>query len=182
MARATKTHDGEEEKSAALTRPRWRSAATAPPFSLMRSMVEDMDRMFGGTGFTRWNPALFERNLWPAARDIEQVWIPQIETLRRDDKIIIRADLPGMSRDDVNVEIEKGMLKISGERREEHEEERDEYYRTERSYGSFLRTIPLPEGVSEDQTKATFRDGVLEVSVPAPKQESQQHGRRIDIK
>jgi HSP20 family protein len=61
------------------------------------------------------------------------------------------------------------LLTISGERSEEHEENRDEFYRTERSYGRFSRTVPLPEGVNEEQCDATFKDGVLEITLPAPK-------------
>ncbi|HEX6306851.1 MAG TPA: Hsp20/alpha crystallin family protein [Longimicrobiales bacterium] len=175
MARATKTHDGDQERtSAAVTRPRWRTPSSSSPFSLMRRMAEDMDRMLGTAGLGRWSPALFDR-------DLEQAWLPQIETFRRGDQLVIRADLPGMKKDDVNVEIENDVLKISGERREEHEEERDEYYRTERSYGSFYRAIPLPEGVTDEQCNATFRDGVLEVTVPSPK-ETKGRGKRIDIR
>jgi HSP20 family protein len=143
---------------------------------MMRRMAEDMDRLFGTL-----SPGLLDRDLWSTGRDLEQVWAPQIETFRRGDQLVIRADLPGMKKEDVNVEIEHDMLKVSGERSEEHEEERDEYYRSERSYGRFYRAIPLPDGVTDKQVDATFHDGVLEVTVPAPKT-AQPRSKRIDIK
>jgi len=80
----------------------------------------------------------------------------------------------------VNIEVENGVLTLSGERRHEDEENREGFYRSERIYGSFYRAIPLPEGVNEDQISATFNDGVLEVRVPLP-QEQQRRGRRIEI-
>jgi len=86
-----------------------------------------------------------------------------------------------MSKDDVNVEIEDGFLTISGERCEENEEDRDDYYRSERQYGQFSRTIPLPEGVSGKQCDASFKDGVLEVSLAAPKKEERK-ARRVQIR
>ena len=91
---------------------------------------------------------------------------PQVETFRRDDKLVVRADLPGLKKDDVKVEIDNGMLTISGQRSSEREEKRDEFYRSERSYGSFYRAIPLPEGIESDNCEATFKDGVLEVTLP----------------
>jgi HSP20 family protein len=171
------------QEPGATTR-RWQSPAYGSPFYTMRRMAEDMDRMFGNIGFGRsgmLGPALFDRDAWSGGRDLETVWTPQIETFRRGDQLVVRADLPGMNKDNVDVEIENGILRISGERREEHEEERDEYYRSERSYGRFQRSIALPDGVDEDQCNARFTDGVLEVTVPAPR-ERQQQAKRIDVK
>jgi HSP20 family protein len=85
-----------------------------------------------------------------------------------------------MKREDVNVEITDNEITISGERRHEQETEREGIYRSERTYGSFSRTIPLPEGAMTDQAKAAFRDGVLEITVPAPPQATR--GRRLEIK
>lgn len=153
------------------------SSLTASPFGLMRRMAEDMDRLLDNFGFSRTGLGLtpgfgagLDRDLWRGSSTIEQgMWAPQVETFRRGDKLVVRADLPGLRKEDVNVEVNDGMLTISGERSEEHEEDRDEFYRTERSYGEFSRTVPLPEGVNEDQCDATFKDGVLEVTLPAPK-------------
>jgi HSP20 family protein len=76
--------------------------------------------------------------------------------------------LPGLKKEDVKVEVSDGYLAISGERRKEEEEKGDQFYRCEREYGSFQRAVPLPEGVKLEDVKATFNDGVLEVSVPVP--------------
>ena len=110
-----------------------------------------------------------------------RAWTPQIELFQRGDQIVVRADLPGLNKDDVDVEVHEGVLTISGERREQHEDRGEGFYHSERSYGSFQRSIPLPEGVNEEQINAQFRDGVLEVTIPVPRQE-QQRGRRIDIR
>jgi HSP20 family molecular chaperone IbpA len=108
-------------------------------------------------------------DLWPWTSIAEQaLWSPQVESFRRGDKLVIRADLPGLSKDDVKVEIENGMLTISGEREDQHTEDRDNYYRTERSYGRFFRAVALPDGADADKCEATFKNGMLEVTIPAP--------------
>jgi HSP20 family protein len=81
---------------------------------------------------------------------------------------VTKIDLPGMKKEDVKVEVTDGHLAISGERQRETEEKGKEFYRCEREYGSFHRAVPLPEGVRLEDVKATFADGVLEVSVPLP--------------
>ncbi len=81
----------------------------------------------------------------------------------------------------MSIEVEDGILTLSGERRQESREEREGFYRSERSYGNFYRSIPLPEGVNEDDISATFGDGVLEVRVPVPAQQ-QRRGRKVEIK
>jgi HSP20 family protein len=158
------------------------------PFSLMRRMADDMDRLFENFGFGRMGLGStlatdFDRDLWRGSSALDQTaaWAPEVETFRRGDKLVVRADLPGLKKDDVKVEIDNGVLAISGERHEEHEENRDDYYRSERSYGQFYRAIPLPEGVSEDQCEASFKDGVLEVSLQAPKEESRRT-KQIPVK
>jgi HSP20 family protein len=152
--------------------------AAASPFALMRRVSEDMNRLFETFGFGRTGLALappfgtdLDRDVWRGPSAFEQdVWVPQLETFQRGDKLVVRTDLPGLTKDNVDIEVNDGMLTISGERSEEQKEDVDNFYRTERSYGAFSRTIPLPEGVNEDQIDATFKDGVLEVTLPAPKQ------------
>ena len=92
----------------------------------------------------------------------------------------MRADLPGLKKDEVKVELTNDLLTISGERKEEKEEKREGYYRSERRYGSFFRQIPLPEGAKTDTAKAKFTDGVLEVTMQAPAREPQK--RVLEIK
>ena len=100
---------------------------------------------------------------------------------RRQDELVVRADLPGMSKDDIKVEFQDGCLTIQGERRQESKEggEGQGWCRSERRYGTFYRCIELPEGVTMDKVKANFKDKVLEVTLPAPFEQTQ--GRRIEI-
>ena len=119
----------------------------ASPFSLMRRFMDDLDRMFvGGTPGVEWAPA--------------------VEVLERDGRLVVRADVPGLQKDDVNVEIDDGHLVISGERRQEHEERHEGLYRTERMYGRFHRALALPEEADAEHAKATFKNGVLEITMP----------------
>lgn len=107
-------------------------------------------------------------------------WRPEIDCFHRGDEFIVRADLPGMDRKDINVEVEDDALVIEGDRMSEREDERDGYYTSERHYGHFYRLVPLPEGAIADSVKATFKDGVLEVTMKAPPQEAAR-GRRVEI-
>jgi HSP20 family protein len=93
---------------------------------------------------------------------------------------VVRADLPGLSKDDVKVDVNEDRITIQGERKKQHEEEHEGVYRSERSYGSFYRQIPLPPGTMSDQAEAVFHDGVLEITMPAPP-ESARRGRRLEI-
>ena len=95
-------------------------------------------------------------------------WIPAMDLVETDDDFVLRADLPGLSEEDVNIELEDNVLTISGERKAEHEERKEGYYRVERSSGTFSRSLTLPEGVDPDAVKASFDRGVLEVRVPKP--------------
>lgn len=151
------------------------------PFSFMRRFSEEMDRLFEDFGFgSRSLMPSFARGFATNLGEFGQsLWSPQVETFEREGELVIRADLPGMSKDDVNVEVTDDAITISGERRNENEEKREGYYRSERSYGSFYRQIPLPEGVNADDANATFRNGVLEITMKAPQLQSQR--RRLDI-
>ena len=146
------------------------------PFELLRRLDDDMDRLFhqlwGGTRS-------------PARRgggDPPSMWMPQVEMCERDGKLHIYADLPGMTRENVEVRLEADQLILQGERRSGHDEPQEGgYFHTERSYGSFCRSIPLPEGVDPATAQASFRDGVLDVCFDAPRA-PQKQGRRIDIR
>jgi HSP20 family protein len=156
---------------------------SASPFALMRRMAEDMDRMFESFGFGRGR---FAPRLWS---DVPErfgepelaVWAPEIEVFDREGEFVVRADLPGLKKEDVRVELTENALILEGERRKEHEERREGFYRSERSYGRFSRAVPLPEGVDTEKVEAEFKDGVLEVRLPAPKRQSQQR-RQIEIR
>jgi HSP20 family protein len=140
-----------------------RSRAVRDPFALMREMTSEFDRFFAEPTrrFFRWPSA------WRRAAP-ETGWFPDIDIFEKDNRLVTKIDLPGMKKEDVKVEVTDGQLAISGERKHEAEEKGEEFYCCEREYGSFYRTVPLPEGAKIDDMKATFTDGVLEVSVPLP--------------
>jgi HSP20 family protein len=95
-------------------------------------------------------------------------WVPAMDLVEADDHLVLRADLPGLDTDDVKLEINDGVLTVSGERRVEDEERKDGYHRVERAYGSFSRSLSLPRGIDADQVQAEFDKGVLEVRIPKP--------------
>jgi HSP20 family protein len=95
-------------------------------------------------------------------------WIPAMDLVETGDHFVLKADLPGMKESDVNIEIEKNVLTVSGERKAELEEKHEGYYRLERSTGAFSRSLTLPEGIEADAVTAAFDNGVLEVRIPKP--------------
>ncbi len=97
-------------------------------------------------------------------------WIPAMDLVENEDNLVLRADLPGMAEDDVNIEIKDGVLTISGERKAQHEEKGEGFHRVERAFGSFSRSLSLPEGVEPQKVDATFSEGVLEVRIPKPEE------------
>ncbi|HWC85921.1 MAG TPA: Hsp20/alpha crystallin family protein, partial [Solirubrobacteraceae bacterium] len=107
-------------------------------------------------------------------------WIPAMDLVETDSDFVLRADLPGVNESDVNIELEDRVLTISGERKAEHEERKEGYYRVERSSGSFTRTLTLPEGVDPGAIKASFEKGVLEVRIPKP-EEKKPHRVSISV-
>ena len=131
----------------------------ANPFTFFRRMTEEMDRMFQDIGW--------EREVSKSAG-----WLPAIEVSQREGNYNVKAELPGLEPNDVKVEIENDALVIQGERRSESEERIGGVQRTERQYGSFYRSIPLPEGANVEQAQAKFHNGVLEVTIPTPQQQS----------
>jgi HSP20 family protein len=123
----------------------------------LRSIQQDVDRLFG---------AVFDSHT--GASRIARRWIPAVDLVEQTDEFVLRADLPGVAEQDVKVELDHNVLTVSGERKAEHEERKDGYYRLERASGRFARSLRLPEGVDADDIKASFDNGVLEVRVPKP--------------
>ena len=153
--------------------------ATISPFSLVRRFSEEMDRLFGDSSLMGGLAPGFSRELGRLSDLENSTWLPQVEVLERNGKLTIRADLPGLSKDDIDVDIRNDAVLIRGERQQSKEENEHGYYRSERSYGSFYREIPLPSGINPEEANATFRDGVLEITMPAPARQS--GSRRIEI-
>lgn len=133
--------------------------AKATPLGLLRQMTSELDRMFD-------DPWTFR---WPAVPLVDSaMWSPRVDMFEKDNRLITRVDLPGVKKEDVTVEVKDGQLTLSGSRQSETEENNKNMYRCEREYGSFYRAVPLPAGVKPEDVKATFVNGVLEVSVPLP--------------
>jgi HSP20 family protein len=120
------------------------------PFGLMRQLVEEMDRAFGTSEITA-NGA---------------VWSPTVEVKEANGNWILTAELPGLKKEDVKVNISGNRLSLEGERKQEKEEKKEGFYRSERSYGRFYRSLTLPEGAKADDAKACYKDGLLEISIP----------------
>jgi len=151
------------------------SRLAGTPFAFMKRFGEEMDQLFEDFGFGGgWLAPVFKGQFG------DGLWSPQIEMLERNGELVVRADLPGLTKDDVKVELTDNAITIEGERKGENEEKGEGYYRSERSYGKFYRRLPVPEGVNANQANATFNNGVLEITMPAPKH-VEQKSRRLEI-
>jgi HSP20 family protein len=135
------------------------------PSGMMRRMTRALERAAANPGFMGGGDA---------------AWLPAVEVSQSDGKLRVQAELPGLSPEDVRVEIGDNEIVIQGERRVEHDENRRGVRRTEREYGVFYRTIPLPEGAQVDQAKASFRNGLLEITVPIPQPASERRPVAIE--
>jgi HSP20 family protein len=148
------------------------------PLSQFRRLSEQMDRWFDTMGVGRTHNRLSGPNeQWTQNANM---WAPELETFLRDDQFVVRMDLPGVNKEDVHVEVTDEAIVVHGERQQTHEEERDGFYRSERTYGRFYREVQLPEGAKPDSAKANYRDGVLEISVTAPPRQVNRP-RRVEI-
>lgn len=138
------------------------------PFGVMRRMHEEVDRAFaeafagGGLGSSS-----------------QGTWSPAIDMHEREGNLVVHADLPGIKPEDVQVEVDNDMLILSGKRERSEQHEARGIHRRERTYGSFYRAIPLPEGANTENARAQFNHGVLEITIPRPQKQSQS--RRIPI-
>ena len=147
----------------------------------MRRFSDEMDRLLEDFGLRL--PGFVGRGRELIRREaglIPADWSPRVEVRERDGRFLVRADLPGLTKDDVQVEVGDDRITIRGERKQEKAEEREGYAYSECSYGSFYRAIPLPEGADASQATAEFRDGVLEVALPAPRR-PETRARRLEI-
>ena len=140
------------------------------PFSEMERMMEDFMR----------RPFSMFPMMWPGSGKFEEGLSPAIDVFEEDNSIVVKAELPGMKKEDISVEVSDGILKITGEKKREEKVEKKNYYRTERSLGSFERRISLPAETQVNQAKASFKDGLLEIKVPKS-EEAKKKQRKINI-
>jgi len=129
------------------------------PMREMNDFQTPFDRFFN-TPFFRVGPMSDEGRA--------ELWYPSVDMFENGDALVIKAELPGMSKDDIDVNIDNGKLTLSGERKSEKEVDEDKYYRRERTYGKFVRTFALPADADPDKIAAEFKDGVLKIEIPKP--------------
>jgi HSP20 family protein len=129
----------------------------------------DMNRLFD---------SFFARREGTGANYGSRRWVPAMDLVETEDSLVLRADLPGMDREEIGIEVKDGVLTVSGERKAQHEEKREGYHRVERSFGRFARSLELPKGIEADSIEASFDRGVLEVRMPKP---AERKPTRIEI-
>lgn len=137
-------------------------------FPLFERLSRELDELFGRPPF---EATMFESK--------PTFWTPEVEMFTKDGTLFVRADLPGLKKEEVTVEVTDEHITIRGERKREKEEKTENFYRTERSYGTFYRVLPLPEGVKTETAKAEVRDGVLEITMTVAKLEDKK--RKLEI-
>jgi HSP20 family protein len=139
------------------------------PARELQSLQQEVNRLFG---------TVFDSPTAGAGTAQLRQWVPAMDLVEEQDHFVLRADLPGVSEDDVSIELDDNVLTVSGKRASEHEERREGYYRVERASGSFSRSLTLPDGVDAERIDASFANGVLEVRIPKPEQ---RRPRRVAI-
>jgi HSP20 family protein len=142
-------------KEDAMAIERWRPRWGISPWRPFREL-EEWERRFDD---------LFGRPLWRLPVE-ERGWMPAVDVFEKEDRFVVKAELPGMKEEDIDVSVVGDTLSIRGEKKTETEIKEEDYYRCERSYGSFYRSIPLPSNVDANKIEASFEDGVLEVALP----------------
>jgi HSP20 family protein len=160
-----------------------KSAGTA--YAYMRRFAQEMDHLFENFGLQTGIrvPSFLTRGhelLRREAGFVPGTWSPHVDVVERNGQFVVRADLPGLGREDIKVDVEDDLLTIQGERKHCTKEEQDGYCYTECNYGSFYRTIPLPTGAETSKATAQFHNGVLEITMPAIPQDGKK-ARRIEI-
>jgi HSP20 family protein len=146
--------------------------ARIEPRAFMRRVLRDFDRFFEGGD-------------WPGTRlgkpFTDVAWMPPVEAFERDHRLTVRVELPGMKKEEIGITVTDGVLTIEGERTLENEEKKNEWYRNERTYGKFVRTVPVPEAVKVNEITATFEGGVLEITGPLPETPAAAAPKKVEI-
>jgi HSP20 family protein len=139
------------------------------PLRELSSLQTEMNRLFN---------TAFDAPATPGNGGTMRRWVPAMDLLETADHFVLRADLPGMTQEEVKIELEDSTLTVSGERKSEHEDKQEGYYRVERAFGTFSRSLTLPKGIDAEAVTASFENGVLEIRVPKPEE---RKPRRISI-
>jgi HSP20 family protein len=137
-------------------------------FPLFHRLSHELDTMFDRFGFER-----------PVFENMSAMWTPEMEIITSENELLVKIDVPGMKKEEITLEVTEDHLVLRGERKHETEEKTEGFFKTERTYGSFYRSVPLPEGVKSELAKATMHDGVLEISMPMTKVE--EKSRKLEI-
>jgi HSP20 family protein len=138
------------------------------PFGEMARWERDMGRLFGNFFSGRAHPLLDER-WWPTSSGSQEL-SPDIDLYEDENEIVVKAELPGLTKDDIQISLNDNMLNIKGEKKKEEEDKGKDYYRSERVYGAFVRSVALPAEINPDKVRATFKNGVLEIRLPKSEQ------------
>lgn len=135
------------------------------PFAEMTKFQETVNRLFEEA----LSPVHGREGTWPRS------WEPAVDIFETDEEIVLKAEVPGIGKDQVSIEVKDGLLTLSGERKFEKEVKEEQYHRVERSYGAFHRTFTLPASVDADRVNASLRDGVLEIRLPKREEAKPRH-------
>ncbi|MFA6450705.1 MAG: Hsp20/alpha crystallin family protein [bacterium] len=149
-----------------MTLVRWRPAGHLGDLA---RWGETLDRMFGENIPADWDSLLSTR-----------VWAPALDIYEEDSNIVVKAEIPGLTKNDITVEFHEGTLTIRGEKTEEKEEKTKHFYRAERRYGSFQRSFSLPETADADAIKASYKNGLLELTIPKIEKKTEE-ARKIEV-
>lgn len=156
------------------------------PFGEFRRAQQEMDRAFnqvwgGRSDYPRLTAPGEQGGQLTTRPEGQATWWPSVDVKETKDKILVHAELPGLRKEDININVDNGMLQISGERKAEKKEENERWHRVERSYGSFYRSFRLPEEAVADKITARCDNGVLTVEVPKTARPERPQAKRITV-
>jgi HSP20 family protein len=182
MANENQNHSRTTQRmEASPSQPARKSMVTSPgllppftPSALMRRLIDDIDRLARAG-----RPSAQDAGLTPWPADPTALaWVPALEIFERDGPLVVRTELPGVKKEQLRIDAEPGRLILSGELSQDIEQKGANFFRSEQRYGGFRRVVLLPEGADAEQSTATFNDGVLEITIPAPQL---KRSRQIEI-
>jgi HSP20 family protein len=165
-------------KEVTVTKKKEPAAMALRGLAPLRAWGREMERMFEDFAFSRW-PRFRDLELFRFPREL-RLQVPSLDMYEEKDQIVVKVELPGLSKDDVEVNLTGSMLTIKGEKKREQEVKEADYYRSEREYGSIYRSVDLPAEVKTDEVKATFKDGVLEIHLPKT-EEAKKKAVRVQV-